>query len=183
MMKPQDILIVLKYAVIANRSSTTFDTLSVELSMSGSEVFSGVKRAAICGLLVARLGGGAAARFEPVFPAIREFLGHGIRYVFPAEIGRPVRGILTAMDAPFLRDRLPPAAGDLPMVWPDSEGDTRGLSFKPLYRTVPAVAKRDRALYEWLALADALRLGEARVRTAAAECLDRKLTALRHANA
>jgi hypothetical protein len=54
------------------------------------------------------------------------------------------------------------------IVWPHPDGDTRGLSLKPLYRSAPDAALRDRRLYMWLALTDALRTGDARVRTLAA---------------
>ena len=59
-------------------------------------------------------------------------------------------------------------AGDDPVpVWPDPEGTKRGLALKPLYKTVPAAAKRDPVLYGSLALLDAIRGGRARYRNLA----------------
>jgi hypothetical protein len=45
----------------------------------------------------------------------------------------------------------------------------------PLYRSAPDAALRDPALYEWLALVDALRSGKARERRMAGEELARRL--------
>ena len=49
-----------------------------------------------------------------------------------------------------------------PPVWPDPEGDTRGHEFSPLYKSVPKAVKKDNALYELLAIVDAIRDGRAR---------------------
>lgn len=53
---------------------------------------------------------------------------------------------------------------DPPPVWPDTEGDVRGQSFSPLYKSVPKAAKQDRQLYELLVLTDAFRSGPTRER-------------------
>ena len=60
-----------------------------------------------------------------------------------------------------------------PPVWPDPEGTVRGLEFSPLYKNVPAAARRDPKLYELLALVDAIRDGRVRER----EIAIRELTA------
>jgi len=138
--------------------------------MSASEVFAATKRARDCHLLVERLEPVTrAARYQPVTANLREFLISGLRYVFPAEPGKATRGFRTAQDAPPLASRIVRAPGDMPLVWPHPEGDTRGLSIKPIFRSVPESARRDARLFAWLALADALRIGDARLRTLAAE--------------
>ncbi len=84
------------------------------------------------------------------------------------------RGMPTAWAAPPLSEQI--AAGDEPPpVWPDPEGEARGIAFEPLYRSAPKAAKRDRALYEMLALVDALRDGRARERQLAAKELKARL--------
>jgi len=60
-----------------------------------------------------------------------------------------------------------------PPVWPDSSGSARGVEFSPLYKNVPAAARRDPKLYELLALVDAIRDGRTRER----EIAIRELTA------
>ncbi len=51
----------------------------------------------------------------------------------------------------------------------------RGYAFAPLYRTVPEAALRDPALYELLALVDAIRDGRARERNLAQKALEKRL--------
>jgi hypothetical protein len=70
---------------------------------------------------------------------------------------------------------------DPPPVWPDPEGSTRGVAFEPLYPTVPQAARRDPALYELLALVDAVRDGRARERKIAEKELVKRLRAGNHA--
>jgi hypothetical protein len=48
-------------------------------------------------------------------------------------------------------------------VWPFPEGEHRGVTLEPLYKSAPA-ALRDPFLYELLALIDALREGRVRER-------------------
>ena len=69
----------------------------------------------------------------------------------------------------------------MPLVWPHPDGDTRGLSIKPIFRSAPDAARRDPRLFAWLALADALRTGDARVRTLAAAEVGKLVAELDHA--
>jgi hypothetical protein len=94
---------------------------------------------------------------------LKEFLIHGAKYVFPVHRGGMVRGIPTAHAAPPLKEQLAESF-DPPPVWPDPDGTVRGLEFSPLYKNVPAAARRDSKLYELLALVDAIRDGRARER-------------------
>jgi hypothetical protein len=65
-------------------------------------------------------------------------------------------------------------AGLVP-VWPDPTGEVRGYEFRPLFRSVPAAARRDGELYILLALVDAIRGGAARERNIAVKELTRRL--------
>ena len=61
---------------------------------------------------------------------------------------------------------------------PLSEGKVRGYQFSPLYRTVPKAVALDNAsnaLYEVLALVDAIRYGRARERELAVKLLTERL--------
>jgi hypothetical protein len=60
-------------------------------------------------------------------------------------------------------------------VWPDPEGEVRGEELRPLYRSAPGAARKDPALYELLALVDAIRGGRARERNLAVEELKGRL--------
>lgn len=160
----------------------TFAALATSVSMSASEVFAATKRALACHLLVAsRVRASKSTHYRPISANLREFLIRGIRYVFPAESGKPTRGFRTAMDAPPLDTFIVRPPGELPLVWPHPKGDTRGLGIKPLFRSVPDAARRDPRLFAWLALADALRVGDARVRILAAAEIGKLVEELDHA--
>jgi len=167
-LKPQDILVVLKLVALGQRP-WSYAWLAVNLGMSPSQLHSAVRRA-----LAAQL---AVKKEDVITPHIRnleEFLVHGLRYVFVAEIGRLTRGIPTAYAAPPLDKHFPESA-EPPPVWPDPEGTVRGLAFSPLYKLAPQAARSDPALYELLALVDAIRGGRARERDLAIKELGKRL--------
>ena len=58
---------------------------------------------------------------------------------------------------------------------PFAEGSVRGIALVPLYPSAPAAALRNPALYENLALFDALRMGNARERNFAEKLLKERL--------
>lgn len=176
-LKAQDILVVLKLASASSDASGTFASVAESLSMSASEVFAATQRALACRLLSEQPQPGIA-RFRPSAPNLQEFLVSGLRYVFPGEIGKPARGFRTAQSVQPLSLRFPSAPNELPIVWPHSDGDTRGYSLKPLYRSVPDAARRDQRLYTWLALADAVRTGDARIRREAFPEIEKLITEL-----
>jgi hypothetical protein len=136
--------------------------------MSASEVHGALSRAQNAGLYL-------PAKRKPSRAALQEFLAHGIRYAFAAERLGMTRGVLTAHSAPGLGSEL--VAPEVPLVWPDPHGTSRGEGIKPLYRTVPQAALADQRLYKLLALVDAARLGGARERRVTAELLSRELKA------
>jgi hypothetical protein len=105
-----------------------------------------------------------------------EFLVHAEKYVFPPRLGGETRGVPTAWAAPPLASILAEAEG-LPPVWPDPEGDRRGIALEPLHASAPSLARRDPRLGEALALVDGLRIGDARVRGLATELLSERLDA------
>jgi len=94
-------------------------------------------------------------------PIMYNFIIHGLKYVFPASISLMTRGIPTSFASPALREHVE-TAGGLIYVWPDPEGKEMGQSIEPLFPSVPFAVRQDRQLYEFLALVDAIRLGNAR---------------------
>ena len=124
--------------------------------------------------LAARLAIKSGSDIWPNIRNLEEFLLHGIQYVFIAEHGELNRGMPTAyaaapMAVHFVADNEPPP------IWPDPEGEVRGESFTPLYRSAPIAAQKDAKLYELLVLVDALRGGRARERDIAARELKKRL--------
>ena len=155
MLKPQDIVILLKL-LVRDGSEWSYPTLSYELSMSASEVHSGVKRAVAAKLMDMH-------RKIPVKRNLLEFLIHGVKYAYPPDRGGITRGVATSYAARPLSELIV-QPDEPPPVWPDPEGQVRGYEFSPLYSSVPKACKVDPKLYELLALVDAIRDGRARER-------------------
>ena len=105
-----------------------------------------------------------------------EFLVHGLKYLFPAHQGGMSRGVPTAWAASPLSEELAPV-DEPPPVWPDSRGKVRGISLEPLHEKAPQIARRDPDLARRLALIDAIRIGDGRVRSLAAKRLSESLRA------
>jgi len=167
-LKPQDIVILLKLVVIGDRP-WSFSSLALELGMSSSEVHGGIKRATTSRLY-------DPSRKVPIMRSLLEFLVHGVKYVFPPEAGSPTRGMPTSYAAPPL-NTLIVQTNELPPVWPSSDGNARGYEFSPLFHSVPTAAANDGALYELLALVDAIRDGRARERELAVKELTMRFRA------
>ena len=164
-LRPQDVLVVAKLLTYSG-VRPTISQMGAELSISASEVHAALKRLEQAHLI--------ANDGRPVLQAVEEFLVHGVKYAFPATRGGVTRGMPTSHAAAPL-SRLIVASADLPPVWPYSDGSVRGVSLEPLYRSAPAAALRDPALYELLALIDAMRDGRARERKLAEEELSTRI--------
>ena len=93
---------------------------------------------------------------------LAEFALHGAKYAFAPERLPIGPGVPTSHAAPAFADVF--VQGHEPLVWPDAHGTVRGEGLAPLHPCVPGAALRDAALYELLALFDALRVGRARER-------------------
>ncbi len=170
-LKPQDILVLLK--LISRRGQAwTYLELASELGMSASEISAGIRRSTQAGLLLPTSK--REDKPQPVRQALLEFLIHGLRYAFPPKLGQLTRGLPTAWAAPPLCNLLT-QPDEPPPVWPDAEGEVRGIGFSPLYPSVPTAARCDKDLYEMLALLDAIRGGRARERKIAARELRRRI--------
>ncbi len=169
MLKPQDIFVLLKLAVMGARP-WSYSILAMELGMSSSQIHSAVKRA-----LAAKLAVRQREKIVPNFRNLEEFLIHGLKYVFWAEQGEMTRGMPTAYAAPPLAELLVSTAVEPPPVWPDPDGELRGIAFQPLHKLAPQAARNDRNLYELLTLVDAVRSGRAREREIATKKLRMQL--------
>jgi len=154
-----------------HHDSYSVRALQASLGISKTEVASALKRCQQIGLL----------RLDPSTQlprvnskALLGFIEHGLRYVFPVKPAEMVRGIPTSFSAPVLHGKLM-SGGDLIHVWPDAYGTRKGQSITPLFKTVPGAVKKDPRLYEYLALIDAVRLGNAREANLANQLLREKI--------
>jgi hypothetical protein len=156
-LKPQDILVLLKLLSIGKRD-WTYAWLGVELGMSPSQLHAAVKR-----VLAAQLAVYQGDQIVPNRRNLEEFLVHGVKYAFVPERGELTRGMPTGYAASPLADQFA-GTDEPPPVWPTPDGSVRGQAFSPLYPLAPGAAAKDPVLYELLALVDAIRGGRARER-------------------
>ncbi|MDO9434944.1 hypothetical protein [Hydrogenophaga sp.] len=167
-LKPFDFVLAVKIAVTKDQDFLIAQ-LADEFAVSLSTVHAALGRSEAARLLTRSAGSIRALR-----PALQEFAIHGLKYAFPAAVGRATRGMPTAIGAPVLAAHFEATGAPVP-VWSHPEGTTYGFEVIPLHPSVPKVALKDQALYDVLALVDALRVGAAREREIALNELKARL--------
>ena len=165
-MKPQDIIVLIKLQ-IWNKGRWTFASIADSVFLSQSETHAAIKRLAKASLF-------DTAQERPRVAEMEEFIIHGLKYAFPAELGAQTRGIPTAHSAKPMNELIIGKVGDA-YVWPDAKGKIRGQSVAPLYPTAPQAALTDIHLYECLSLIDCLRVGKAREQALAKDELIKRM--------
>jgi hypothetical protein len=168
-LKGEDIVLLLK--LVDAPAHWTVRTLADETTIPRSGVHRAIKRLSAAGLFDEHHRRVNISQSE-------EFLLHGLRYVFPAQLGGPTPGVPTAWAAEPLVSHLVSPPDELPPVWPYVLGEHRGLALAPLHGSAIEASRNDPALGERLALVDALRIGGPRVRGVAAELLSARLAPL-----
>ena len=166
----QDIVLALRLVSLGmNGSRPTLEKIGSALGIGPSGV-----RGSLEHLQSARL---ADQERRPLLPQLDEFLVHGVQYSFPASAGPPARGIPTAWGVEGL---LPDYVSEGPVpVWRFGAGEVRGYELEPLSKRALLARENDPVLYNLLALVDALRLGDARVRALATDRLRQMLSSSR----
>ena len=165
-MKSLDIVVLCKVFIFqsAGQRRWTYAQLAEETFMSVGEVHASIKR-----LKASRLFDEFTKSVIP--SALVEFLIHGLKYAFPAEIGAPTRGITTSHSAPILHEEVLQSETDM-YVWAYANGKQKGIAIKPLSKNAPRAALRDEKLYDFLALIDAVRIGKSREKSIAVEKIE-----------
>lgn len=166
MLKPQDILVSIRLSI--SPSNWSYRSLSEELSISLGEISESLHRAEASNLI--DLEKRRANRRN-----LTEFLIHGLKYCYPASKGSVVRGIPTSFGAEPLRKLFRKDDSELIPVWKDPNGSVRGYEINPFYQSIPEASKKNPALYELLALVDAIREGRARERNLAVSMLEERI--------
>lgn len=160
MLRGQDIVVLVR--LLGVQPPVTIQQIADSLGMDVASVHRSLKRLEEVRLVLPDR--------RAATPQAAEFLSHGLRYVFPARFKGESRGIETAWAAAPLKD-LFTSSDSPPPVWPHPDGRVRGIALEPLHPSVPGAASLDAELHERLALVDALRLGDARVRREARKAL------------
>jgi hypothetical protein len=166
-LKPQDLAVAFK--LLGLDAKWTYAVLAKAVYLSPFEAHAAVQRLGAAGL--ATLIDGTLHIIKPNF---KNFVLHGAIYAYPSVRTEVTIGFPTAYAAAPLKGDMP-YTNDMPPVWPHAEGTVRGVGLLPLYPKLPLAAIEDPALYEKLALFDALRMGQARERKLVAELLAERL--------
>jgi hypothetical protein len=185
-MKSQDIVILLKLVSLEQEEQEggarpgwdlhhedpySVRGLESALGISKTEVNASIKRSVSSELAIKDRNSGRA---RPNRRNLCNFIVYGLKFVFPGKPGAMTRGIPTAFAAAPLKNLLI-SAGAYIYVWPYARGKDMGQSVEPLFRSVPEAVQKDDRLYEYLALVDAVRLGNQREAGLAAERLSKRL--------
>lgn len=182
-MKGQDIVILLKLVSLNEQKKRSLDkffrgedpysvrSLESSLGISKTEVSASIKRCLNSKLAIRDWD---SSKIIPNQKALYNFIIHGLKFVFPANPGSMTRGIPTTFSAPVLNNALLSAGEDI-YVWPFAEGKEKGQSLAPLFKTVPEAVMKDEQLYRYLALVDAIRIGNPREAGLAEELLAESL--------
>lgn len=171
-MKPQDIIILVKI-FLKEPGSWSLARIAHELYMSKSEVSLAIRRLKVSGLARDTISFKNAV---PKISSMEEFLLHGLKYSFPAEEGREMRGMATSHSAPPLSGLIAGGEEDI-YVWPYEFGNSRGKSIPPLYKSVPKAAEFDNEFYEMMVLLDGIRIGRVRESVVSAKELVNRIKA------
>lgn len=170
MLRGQDVLLLLRLLDMPEEPKLL--ALSRELGLAVATIHRSLARLLEAGLI------DESRRARPA--QVEEFMFHALRYLFPPRLRGEARGVPTAWAAPPLREHFAPTEG-LPPVWPHPSGTVRGIALDPIHARAPRLALDNHMLYGRLAIADALRLGDARLRSIARDEL-RMLFAVPHAS-
>ncbi|NOY50017.1 MAG: hypothetical protein GXO88_05585 [Chlorobi bacterium] len=163
-MRPHDIVVLLKITTYKEKPWLMRD-IAIDLGISAGEISESLNRSKLAGLL-------DSTKKRVMKLSLKEFIKHGLKYVYPQQPGAIVRGLPTAYNAPPLNELI---KGREVFVWPWSKGNMRGQGIQPLYKTVPEICAKDKDLYALLALVDAIRIGRAREQEIAMAELEKKL--------
>jgi predicted transcriptional regulator len=150
-MRPHDVVILLKL-ILAENQPLQYRDLSFYLFISVSEIAESLNRSHIAGLV-------DESKRKVYRQSLMEFIIYGLHYVFPQQPGHMVTGIATAHSHPFYSSQF---SSELNYVWPDENGNVRGLSIQPLYDNAVKAVRLDNELYKLLASIDIIRVGRVR---------------------
>jgi hypothetical protein len=173
MLKPQDIVVLLKLLAHPDHLDWPQHQLATQLCLSASAINASLARLNESGLLNLGI---TDKRYQPVIAACEELLIYSVKYFFPGTLGEYTRGIVTSYAAPTFKKRI--VIGNTPVpIWPHAEGNQLGVALEPLYPSVPkSIMKHpDQLFYDLLVLVDAIRSGRARERSLAIKLLREKL--------
>lgn len=153
----------------------TYAGLADALDISVSEMHDSLKRCRSAQLVV-------TVRNEEIVSKRHfcDLLTIAVPRIFFAVRGGIEKGMPTAISHPGLSHEFESSdptekKNQVPIVWPDPKGTVKGETLLPLYATVPEASRKDQVLYDLLALADVMRVGDFKSKKRSIELLERKI--------
>jgi hypothetical protein len=146
-LRPQDILVLSKLVGLKGELRKQID-LANQLGISQSEIVHSLKRLNSAGLYNKDLK--SVNRLSVI-----EFIEHAIKFIFPIEHGGYSRGIRTGESSEFLDGKI--MGNEFKFVWPNEDGEHKGISINPIYSTVAFAVKSDELLKKILNIVDVFR--------------------------
>ncbi len=173
-LKAQDVLVACKLFALGD-TPWTYASLAASVDLCVGEVHAVLKRCRSAQLVVPVRDTEIVSKKH-----FHDLLVFAAPRIFYSVRGNLDTGWPTAYHLPTLLDEfegLRPVSlkAAIPIVWPDPKGPVRGETLLPIYPTAPEAARKDAALYELLALADVIRLGDIKYRKKATELLEKKI--------
>lgn len=161
MMRPVDIVVLVYLYVEQSRRNSrshfdselwTYQSLADALLLPKSSLFRSIQNAEAGRLLNnKRLN---EARFI-------HFLMYGVPVIFPVTTGSMDIGTPTSMTANLFGSAYQ-LVSTTPHIWPNPNGQIKGIAIEPLHASAVGLAERDSDAHRLLAAVDGLRLGGAR---------------------
>lgn len=166
-MRPQDIAILLKIISFGEKQIKDWRNidLATSLQISTSEISNSLNRSKVAKLI-------SSDKREVAKNSLKEFLVHGLKYVFPVKLGAIARGVPTAYSASPISQ--PIVSNDEKIVWAHFKGSSKGQTIEPLYKALPKAVENDSFFYELMVIADTLRIGKNREIDIAIKELDKR---------
>src|SRR3569833_168493 len=124
-MRPHDIVVLLK--ILSMNEGWLNKDLSTSLFISNSEISESLNRSMIARLI-------SSDKRNVARNSLYDFLVHGIKYVFPGDVGSIARGVPTGHSSPVLKEYF---VSDTNNVWPNAAGRVKGYAIQPLYPNHP----------------------------------------------
>ena len=151
-MKPLDLILAVKLSLYENEADWTFRQLSQDLQVNISTIhksYNNLKNSSLVIYGFINLSG------------LFEFIKHGVRYVFPVQLGEDQKGIKAGRSNIIFSSKI---ATRYEMVWESPSGECIGRSYQPLHPSLLKSWSHDSRFKDMIDLIDVLRLTDCRAR-------------------
>lgn len=149
-LKPQDVIILAQIILKENKNEYwRMCDIAYLLDISQSEICRSLQRLQLCNLF-------DSEKRKPNTEGFLEFIEHGLKYVFPALVGKIEFGLHTACDIET-EETLKEQQGEN-LVWPNKNNEeARGETLVPLYKSLSRSEFISKELKRILILIDSIR--------------------------